>query len=108
MPRPKHDEETLRFAKALGTVLRVARKQKGIKAENLAYDIGVSAQTVSGWETGKFLPYTPHLMATCNILGLRMSRVFAAAEKAIWMQDVMVASGKKTKERDDSERREEG
>lgn len=108
MPRPKHDDEALRLAKAVGTVLRVARKQKGIKAESLAYDIGVAAQTLSNWETGKFLPYTPHLMSACNILGLRMSKVYAAAEKMLWMQDVMKASSKRAKEKDASERREEG
>jgi transcriptional regulator with XRE-family HTH domain len=108
MPRAKQDEESIRFAKALGTVLRVARKQKGIKAESLAYDIGTSAQTLSNWETGKFLPYTPHLMAACKILGLRMSKVYAAAERMLWMQDVMQASAKQAKERADSERREEG
>jgi DNA-binding XRE family transcriptional regulator len=108
VPRPKHDEEALRLAKAVGTVLRVARKQKGMKAENLAYDIGVAAQTLSNWETGKFLPYTPHLMAACNILGLRMSKVYAAAEKMLWMQDVMKASAKQAKERAKSERGEEG
>ena len=108
MPRAKQDEESIRLAKALGTVLRVARKQKGIKAESLAYDVGISAQTLSNWETGKFLPYTPHLMSACGVLGLRISRVYAAAEKMLWMQDVLKASAKQARERDSDERREEG
>jgi hypothetical protein len=47
-------------------------------------------------------------MAACNILGLRMSKVYAAAERMLWMQDVLKASAKQAKERESDERREEG
>jgi hypothetical protein len=37
-----------------------------------------------------------------------MSKVYAAAEKMLWMQDVMKASAKQAKERAKSERGDEG
>jgi transcriptional regulator with XRE-family HTH domain len=80
MPRPPKLPEEEELAKALGQVIHKARKRLDMKAEGLAFDVGVSPQTVSRWENGKALPYTPHLYKVSKILGLPLSRIFAAAE----------------------------
>lgn len=41
----------------LGTNIKENRLRKGYTQEQLAYELGVSSQTVSRWETGTTYPY---------------------------------------------------
>lgn len=103
MPRPKKHPDQDRLAKALGRIIQVARRRKGMKRDSLAHELGVVPQTVSNWENGRVIPYTPHLIMVCSVLGFRMSQVYAAAEKVVWMQGVMDDSSKRMKEKDADE-----
>lgn len=43
-------------ATAIGDLLRELRKERGISQEQLAEDLGVAQETVSGWERGLWIP----------------------------------------------------
>lgn len=86
MPRPNLRPEDKLLAQCLGEAIRSIRKTKGIKAEDFAFSVGVSAQTVSAWELGKALPYFQHLVKMGEALGVRVSRIIAIAERLVWVQ----------------------
>lgn len=105
MPHPKKHPDHDRLARALGHAIRIARRRKSIKRDNLAYEMGVTPQTVSNWENGRVIPYTPHLLIVCSMLGIRMSQLYAAAERVVDMQAVLAASSQRMKEQAAAERR---
>lgn len=86
MPRLLRHPRQNEIAVHLGKVIRVARQQKNLKAENLAFDLGVTQQTVSNWETGKTLPCMAAMFLLSDLIEVPVSKLFSAAEKALWMQ----------------------
>jgi DNA-binding XRE family transcriptional regulator len=86
------------FARAMGRVLRAARKRVGLKAGTLANELGVSEQTVSNWETGRALPALANLRAVARLLRVEAHRIVAAAERASAMSKVMMRDKEKSDE----------
>lgn len=94
MPRlPRHPRQE-EFAQAFGKVIKVARKQRGMKQDALAYETGVRTQNVSGWETGKTLPSFAALLLISDAVGVPISKLFAAAERAMHLNHVLQAGGR--------------
>lgn len=77
------------FARAMGRVMKSARKRVGIKASAYAHDLGVTEQTVSNWETGKVLPALANLRSAARLLGVPSHRILAAAERLAVMDRIM-------------------
>ena len=77
------------FARAMGRVMKSARKRAGIKASAYAFDLGVTEQTVSNWETGKVLPALANLRSAARLLGVPSHRILGAAERLVVMNRVM-------------------
>lgn len=50
-----------------GDHLKQFRKKAGISQEELAYQVGVSRQSVSKWETSEAYPEMSHIMELCHI-----------------------------------------
>jgi len=64
----------LRAAQILGDNLRAIRKAKGLRQDDLAYNLGLSAPAVSRWENGECLP--DDLDALANYLGIPVWKLF--------------------------------
>lgn len=54
-----------------GEKLTLLRKQAGVSQEELAFEIGVSRQTVSNWENGKIRPQTENIVALCGFFNVK-------------------------------------
>ena len=54
----------------LGTKIATLRKEKGLKQDDLAQMLNVSAQAVSKWENGTTQPSAAQFIALCDILGV--------------------------------------
>lgn len=51
----------------IGDKIYELRKRKGISQEDLAFELQVARQTVSGWESGKTVPSTENLIALAEL-----------------------------------------
>lgn len=51
----------------IGEKIKTLRKSKNKSQETLAFDIGVSRQTINKWETNKAQPNTENLLLLCSI-----------------------------------------
>lgn len=52
----------------LGRQIRLARRRKGLSQEELGRIIGLSKQTVCGWERGRNEPCSECIVALCKAL----------------------------------------
>ena len=103
MPRPRRHPREPELARAIGKAIRVARRRIGMKAEILAYECGVTAQSVSFWETGKAVPTLPNLLTACEKLGLPMSTLIRGAEMALRLDATMRADAARATRGDEEE-----
>ena len=60
----------------LGKAISFARKGKGESQENLAEQLGVSADTVSKWERGVVCPNIDQLKGLCENFGVSVSKLY--------------------------------
>jgi transcriptional regulator with XRE-family HTH domain len=95
------------FAAAFGKVLKVARRQRGMKQDALAYSTGVRTSNVSNWETGKTLPSFAALMLISDAVQVPISRLFAAAERAVHLNRVLAEGGRITRAQDTAQHQED-
>ena len=63
--------------KLIGDRIKAARLAKGMNQEQLGEKLGVSFQTVSSWETEKFIPDSDHLPALSRALDLSIDALLA-------------------------------
>ena len=61
-------------------IIRAGRKKKGLNQQQLAERIGVSRNTVAGWETGHSRPDLETLPRLCDSLGMSMNDFFGREE----------------------------
>lgn len=54
----------------LGEKLQKLRRARGMTQEQLAERVGVSRQSMSGWENGAALPDTVHVIALADLFGV--------------------------------------
>lgn len=59
-------EADIAFAISMGHAIREARHKRGIKAEALALEMGVSVKSLSSWENGHALPSLPYLLTLAH------------------------------------------
>lgn len=89
MGRTRVNSETKEFAKHVGKTMRAARKRANMKASSVAFDIGLSEQTISLAETGKIILSMGNFRAYCRTVGIQMWQVIKLAETFQWQQSVM-------------------
>jgi transcriptional regulator with XRE-family HTH domain len=65
----------------MGTHLKSAREAAGLSQGQLAYRIGVTAQAISGWESGRSNPHTDRLAKIAKILGCGVNRLLTGEEE---------------------------
>lgn len=68
------------FAKKLGYRIRDLRKLQNISQLDLAYDIGMSMNTISGIELGKISPKIETLKKIADKLSIDIGELFAFSE----------------------------
>ena len=71
----------------IGDKIYGLRKRKGISQEDLAFELQVARQTVSGWESGKTVPSTENLIALAELFDVGVDcfleeKVFSAPTEA--------------------------
>ena len=64
-----------------GEIIQVRRKAMGMNQAELAGKVGVSRNTVAGWETGHSRPDLDTLPALCSALRISLSRFFGCESK---------------------------
>ena len=57
------------------------RKQKGVSQEKLAFEVGVTRQTVSKWETDGMQPSIENVKCLCKFFGVESSYFFDDGEE---------------------------
>lgn len=75
LPEKKRIEHLNQKSTALGLRLRESRKQKGYTQEQIANMIGVTKQSISGYEKGVKKPSTKTLDTLCLIYGVQLSYI---------------------------------
>lgn len=83
----KHETER-EFQVALGRAIRVMRKQRKMGGPALAKELGITHHAIYAWERGTFAPKLSHLWLISVKLGIPLSRIVAAAEKAMELKAV--------------------
>ena len=61
-----------------GRFLQSLRKERGMTQEQLAECLGVTAKTISRWETGVYLPPAEMLLALSELYGLTVNELLSA------------------------------
>lgn len=56
--------------KTLGEKIRELRRKKGLSQEELGFEIGISRQTVSKWESDSMQPTTENIRALCDFFSV--------------------------------------
>ena len=64
-----------------GEIIRVRRSALGMNQSELAAKVGVSRNTVAGWETGHSRPDLDTLPVLCSVLRISLSRFFGRESK---------------------------
>ena len=64
-----------------GEIIQIRRKAMGMNQAELAEKVGVSRNTVAGWETGHSRPDLDKLPALCSALRISLSRFFGCESK---------------------------
>ena len=85
-------EET-RISRMIGERIRAARNACGLSQEQLGERLGVSGQSVSYWEQGKFIPDSDHLPALRKELGLSLDALFEEEEHGWELKPVNFDAG---------------
>lgn len=80
MPTIPNSPHAKDFARFLGRVMRRARGKA--KAASIAYDMGVTQQAMSAWETGKVLPTLANLILFTHVVNYPLWRIIVLAERA--------------------------
>lgn len=73
MAKAKNKTDALYNRVAQG--LKALRLLSGKNAKTVAYDLGVTYQTVVGWERGAFLPPLPLFVKVCAYWGVQETEV---------------------------------
>ena len=81
----------------IGEKIRELRKKKSISQETLAFDIGVSRQTIHKWENDSMLPNTDNLKALGDYFNVDINYFFDANDSADINEIAMVAVDQKSK-----------
>ena len=68
------------FAVKLGQIIRTTRTEKGLTQSKLAAMINAHQQTISFWETGRFLPEVYSLVKIAQALDLELKISFGGGE----------------------------
>ena len=82
MPLHPNTDRSKNFSKFLGRVMRQQRRRAQIKAQALAYDLNITPQAVSNWETGKVTPTLSLLLQFADVVRCPAWRLIALAERA--------------------------
>jgi transcriptional regulator with XRE-family HTH domain len=82
-------EHTKVFAYYLGRGIKAARKLRGMKASTLAFEIGITEQSVSNIETGKAVPSMKTLLDMARHLNVPLWQLIRPAEKFAAIADTM-------------------
>lgn len=90
-------------AVALGEAIRVLRQRQGLSAERLAYQAGVSKQTVLSIENGRFKDRPYSLPAIAEVLGIPPDEITGAAAR-LQRRDVPDPNGGQGRSRYDQAR----
>ena len=76
----KNEIKTEVAAMNIGNNISALRKKKGITQEELANELGVSAQAVSKWENGTSDPSTSNLFALAKLYGVSVEELLKEVE----------------------------
>jgi transcriptional regulator with XRE-family HTH domain len=63
--------------------LRSARDAKGLTGEALGAQLGVSKQTISHWEAGRYEPNVEQIRGLCNVLKITPNYLFEVDDTAL-------------------------
>ncbi len=69
------------LAKKWGSAIRAQRHDRGMSAQDLATEVGVTRQAVYQWESGSTLPTDSKRPAIAEALGIHMAILFAHPER---------------------------
>lgn len=103
MPRKINSDATRSLALYLGRTICFMRKRKGLKAESLAHDVGVTQQSISQIETGKAVVSLAVLGEIARVLDVPIWRLLRSAENAREMNATMLAERERRAARDKKE-----
>ena len=76
--RSRTRESGLVFAYYLGAAMRHTRNRTAASQDAIAADIGVTQQSIAGWETGASLPSMQNLLEYCRAIDMPMWRIIQA------------------------------
>ncbi len=82
------------------SVIREARKASGINQHQLADCLGISRNTVAGWETGHSRPDLDAVPALCGVLGISIPAFFGQQEQVSAPEAELLRSYRLLKEED--------
>ena len=71
----------------IGSFLKALRKEKGLTQEQLAEQLGVSARTVSRWETGSNMPDISLLIELAEFYEVSIPEIVSGERKNEQMTD---------------------
>ena len=71
-----------------GEIIRIRRSALGMSQAELAAKIGVSRNTVAGWETGHSRPDLDTLPSLCSTLRISLNRFFGRESRKTEEADV--------------------
>lgn len=74
----------------IGEKIKTLRKSKSKSQEALAFDIGVSRQTINKWETNKAQPNTENLLLLCSIFEVSADYFFESEPVDNDEQDIAI------------------
>jgi DNA-binding XRE family transcriptional regulator len=98
-----NDEHTKVFAYYLGRGMKAARRLRGMKASTLAFEIGITEQSISNIETGKVVPSMKTMLEIARHLNVPLWQLIRPAEKFAAIADTMNVDAKRRKTEDDAE-----
>lgn len=81
-------------------VIREARKAAGFNQQLLAERLGISRNTVAGWETGHSRPDLDAVPSLCETLGISIPAFFGAREEAAGPEKEMLSAFRQLREED--------
>ncbi|WP_270526539.1 helix-turn-helix transcriptional regulator [Longibaculum muris] len=67
------------------------RKQKGLSQEELAYQLGISRQSVSKWESGTSVPELERLVEISELYGVSLDELVKGENSVV--QGMVITSG---------------
>lgn len=71
------------YMKALGAVIRELRKERGLSISDVHYRIRMNRQAIGEIERGEVTPKLQSILALCEALEVKPSRLFALAESRL-------------------------